>query len=91
MPTQTLGRYTLSDSAIYHGEPTFRATYASWLADVLGQVASGMVLEAIIEEWHGALERDAIAESVRMALGVWGAYTREGTNMSTVKNSFTGR
>ena len=73
MPTQTLGRYIISDPAICHGEPTFRGTRIL-VADVLEQVASGMAWEAIIEEWRGALERDAIAEAVRMAREALVAY-----------------
>jgi hypothetical protein len=34
---------------------------------VLEQVASGMAWEAIIEEWRGALTKEAIAEAVRLA------------------------
>jgi uncharacterized protein (DUF433 family) len=89
MPTKTLGQYIVSDPTICHGEPTFRGTRIL-VSDVQEPTASGMVRDAIIEEWHGALERDTIAESVRMAPGVWEAYTREGTNMSAVNSSFTG-
>lgn len=39
------------------------AAHAFWHADVMEQVESGMACEAIIEEWHGVLERDAIAKS----------------------------
>ncbi|MEW6418869.1 MAG: hypothetical protein AB1480_12230 [Nitrospirota bacterium] len=35
------------------------------VADVLEQVASGMVWEAIIDEWRGALTKEAIAEAVK--------------------------
>ena len=76
MPTQTPVQYIASDPAICHGEPTFRGTRIL-VADVLEQVESGMAWAAIIEEWRGALERDAIAESVRMASGVWGIYSKE--------------
>ena len=63
----------VADPAICHGEPTFRGTRIM-VADVLEQVASGMAWEAIIEEWRGALERDAIAEAVRMAREALVAY-----------------
>ena len=43
---------------------TFRGTRIL-VADVLEQVESGMMWEAIIEEWRYALTRDAIAEVVR--------------------------
>jgi uncharacterized protein (DUF433 family) len=66
METKTLGRYTVADPAICHGEPTFRGTRIL-VADVLEQVESGMAYEAIIEEWRGTLTSDAIAEAVRMA------------------------
>ena len=66
MGTQTLGRYIVVDPAICHGEPTFRGTRIL-VADVLEQVANGMAWEAIIEEWRGALTREAIAEAVRLA------------------------
>ena len=62
METKTLGRYIVAG----HGEPTFRGTRIM-VADVLEQVKSDMVLEAIIEEWYEALTRGAIAEVVRMA------------------------
>ncbi|NIA11001.1 MAG: DUF433 domain-containing protein [Nitrospiraceae bacterium] len=75
METTTSSQYIASDPTICHGEPTFRGTRIR-VADVLDQVESGMAYEAIIEEWCGALERDAIAESVRMASGVWDIYPR---------------
>ena len=37
------------------------------MADVLEQVANGMAWEAIIEEWRGALPKEAIGEVVRLA------------------------
>jgi len=73
MGTKTLGRYIVSDPAICHGEPTFRGTRIL-VADVLEQVASGMAWEAIIEEWRGALTKEAIAEAVRLAREALVAY-----------------
>jgi len=73
METKTLGRYTVSDPTICHGEPTFRGTRIL-VADVLEQVASGMAWEAIIEEWRYAVTSDAIAEAVRMAREAPAAY-----------------
>jgi uncharacterized protein (DUF433 family) len=64
--TTTLGRYIVADPAVCHGEPTFRGTRIL-VADVLEQVASGMDWEAIIEEWREALNKEAIAEAVRLA------------------------
>jgi len=63
---QELGRFLVSDSRICHGKLTFRGTRV-FVSDVLDQVASGMSWEAIIEEWHGSIGRDAIAEAVRFA------------------------
>ncbi len=66
MKQKQLGRYIVSDPAICHGAPTFRGTRIS-VKDVLEQLESGMAWEAIIEEWHGALGKEAIAEAVRLA------------------------
>ena len=66
METETLGRYIASDPAICHGEPTFRGTRIL-VADVLEQVESGRAYEAIIEEWRYEIDRDAIAEAVRVS------------------------
>jgi uncharacterized protein (DUF433 family) len=61
----SLGRHIISDPSVCHGEPTFRGTRIL-VADVLEQVASGMDWDAIIEEWHGSMTREAIAEAVRL-------------------------
>lgn len=66
MRSKALGRYIISDPKICHGEPTFRGTRIL-VADVLEQIAGGMAWEAIIEEWRGALKKQAIAEAVRLA------------------------
>ncbi len=66
MAAKALGRYIVVDPAICHGQPTFRGTRVL-VTDVLEQVAFGMAWEAIIEEWHGALTKQAIAEAVRLA------------------------
>ena len=63
---KNMGRYTVADPAICHGEPTFRGTRIM-VADLLEQVESGMAYEAIIEEWRGTLTSDAIAEAVRVS------------------------
>jgi len=63
---KALGRYVVINPAICHGQPTFRGTRIL-VTDVLEQVASGMAWEAIIEEWRGALTKEAIAEAVRLA------------------------
>ncbi len=64
MEMKTLGRYIISDPEICHGEPTFIGTRIL-VADVLEQVANGMAWEAIIDEWRGALTKEAIAEVIR--------------------------
>lgn len=61
-----LGRHIVSDPKICHGQPTFRGTRIL-VADVLGQVADGLAWETIIEEWHGSLTGEAIAEAVALA------------------------
>jgi uncharacterized protein (DUF433 family) len=66
MGAKTIGRYIVADPAICHGEPIFRGTRIL-VADVLEQVASGMAWEAIIDEWRGALTKEAISEAVRIA------------------------
>ncbi|MGP8321973.1 MAG: DUF433 domain-containing protein [Methanosarcinaceae archaeon] len=66
METKTSYRYIVADPAICHGEPTFRGTRIL-IADVLEQVESGVAYEAIIEEWRYEINRDAIAEAVRVS------------------------
>ena len=66
METKTRDACIASDPAICHGEPTFRGTRIM-VADVLEQVESGMAYEAIIEEWRYEIDRDAIAEAVRVS------------------------
>lgn len=61
-----LGRYIVADPKICHGKPTFRGTRI-FVSDVLEQVASGMAWEAIIEEWHDSITKEAIAEAVQLA------------------------
>ena len=63
---QEFSRYIVSNPEICHGEPTFRGTRIL-VADVLEQIASGMAWDAIVEEWRGALSREALADAVRMA------------------------
>ena len=66
MGAETLGRFIVADSGRCHGEPTFRGTRIL-VADVLEQVANGIAWEAIIEEWRGALTKEAIAEAAMKA------------------------
>jgi len=66
MHQKLIGRYIVSDPKICHGKPTFRGTRIM-VAQVLEQVASGMVWEAIIEEWRGSITKEAIAEAIHLA------------------------
>jgi len=76
MSVKILGRYIVADPAICHGAPTFRGTRIL-VKDVLEQIETGMAWEAIIEEWRGALTREAIAEAVRLAREALSIYTPE--------------
>lgn len=66
MERRLIGRYIVTDPEICHGTPTFRGTRIM-VSHVLEQVAEGMAWEAIIQEWHGSITREAIAEAVRLA------------------------
>jgi len=66
MKSKLLGRYIVADPEICHGKPTFIGTRIM-VSQVLEQVASGMVWEAIIDEWRGSINKEAIAEAVRLA------------------------
>lgn len=66
MGAKLMGRYIVTDPEICHGQPTFRGTRIL-VADVLEQVASGVIWETIIEEWHGHITTEAIAEAVQLA------------------------
>ena len=60
-----LGRFIVADPAICHGQLTFRGTRI-FVADVLDQVASGMAWEAIMEDWHGSVTKEMIAEAMKL-------------------------
>lgn len=64
--SRQVGRHIVSDPKICHGQPTFRGTRIL-VADVLEQVAEGLAWETIVEEWHGSLTPEAIAEAVALA------------------------
>jgi uncharacterized protein (DUF433 family) len=64
--TKLIGRYIVTDPDVCHGQPTFRGTRIL-VSDVLEQVANGMAWETIIEEWHGNIAREAIAEAIQLA------------------------
>ena len=61
-----LGRYIVADPKICHGKPTFRGTRIM-VSHVLEQIAEGLAWETIIEEWRGSINREAIAEAVRLS------------------------
>ena len=63
---QILGRYIVADPKICHGQLTFRGTRI-FVADVLEMVAAGLDWETIVEEWHGSISKEAIAEAVQLA------------------------
>jgi uncharacterized protein (DUF433 family) len=66
MRVRTIGRYVVTDPKVCHGQPIFRGTRIL-VEDVLEQIANGMAWEVIIEEWRGALSKEAIAEAVKLA------------------------
>lgn len=74
--TKALGRYIVADSAICHGKPTFVGTRIL-VSDVLEQVANGMDWEAIVGDWRGDVNKEAIAEAVRLAREALLAHERE--------------
>lgn len=61
-----IGRHIVSDPRVCHGQPTFRGTRIL-VADVLDQVGKGLAWETIVEEWHGSITPEAIAEAVQLA------------------------
>ncbi len=73
---QLLGRYIIADPEICHGEPTFRGTRI-FVADVLEMVAEGMAWETIIEQWHGSITEEAIAEAVKLSSEAFLKHTDE--------------
>lgn len=66
MAEQLIGRHIVSDPGICHGKPTFRRTRIL-VSDVLEQLADGMAWETVIQEWHGSISREAIAEALLLA------------------------
>lgn len=66
MAAQLIGRHIVTDPGICHGKPTFRGTRIL-VSDVLEQIAEGMAWETVIQEWHGSIKREAIAEALRLA------------------------
>ena len=66
MAIKALGRYIVTDPSICHGRPIFCGTRIL-VSYVLEQVANGIAWEAIMEEWHGKISKEAVAEAVRLA------------------------
>ncbi|HEX7183332.1 MAG TPA: DUF433 domain-containing protein [Thermoanaerobaculia bacterium] len=66
MAAQLIGRHIVTDPDVCHGKPTFRGTRIL-VSDVLEQIASGMAWETVIQEWHGSVTREAIAEALQLA------------------------
>jgi len=61
-----LGEYIVADPEICHGKPTFKGTRIMvW--QVLDELAHGMTPSQIVKAWGGRVQREAIAESVRLA------------------------
>jgi uncharacterized protein (DUF433 family) len=65
-PPTILGEYLVADPAICHGTPTFRGSRV-FVADILNEVADGMTWAWIVQQWHGSVSNEAIAEAVRVA------------------------
>lgn len=63
---RAMGRFVVCDPAICHGKPTFRGTRVL-VSDVLEQVAEGVAIETIVEQWHSRVSREAIREAVALA------------------------
>ena len=61
-----LGNYIVVDPAICHGKPTFKGTRIMvW--QVLDALARGESWDEIVKAWAGAVSREAIAETIRLA------------------------
>jgi uncharacterized protein (DUF433 family) len=63
---KTFGKYIVADPRICHGHITFAGTRI-FVKDVLDMAADGMDWDRIIEEWNGHINREAIAEALRLA------------------------
>jgi uncharacterized protein (DUF433 family) len=60
------GRFIVADPDICHGRLTFKGTRL-FVSDVLEMVADGLDWDAIVQECHGSIPREAIAEAIRLA------------------------
>lgn len=78
MSAKILGRYIVIDPEICHGKPTFRGTRIMvW--QVLEMVADGIGWKTIIEQFHGSITKEAIAEAVSLAKEAFVEQAREYT------------
>jgi len=76
MSVKPIGRHIMIDPEICHGKPTFRGTRIM-VSQVLEMVASGMTWRTIIEQFHGSITKEAIAEAVSLAGKVFNEHARE--------------
>jgi uncharacterized protein (DUF433 family) len=66
MKRKVLGKYIVADPEICHGRVTFAGTRL-FVKDVLDMVAEGMDWDAIIQQCHGSISREAIREALQLA------------------------
>jgi uncharacterized protein (DUF433 family) len=66
MAKKIIGRYIVADPKICHGKLTFKGTRI-FVDDVLEMVAQGLAWDYIIEQWHGAVTKNAIKEAVTLS------------------------
>jgi uncharacterized protein (DUF433 family) len=66
MSAKMIGRYIVTDPRICHGQPTFRGSRIL-VSHVLEQISEGMAWEAIVDEWHGGITKEAVGEAVYLA------------------------
>lgn len=74
--SKLIGRYVVTDPDICHGQPTFRGTRIL-VSQVLDMVADGMAWEAIIEQCHNRISKEAIAEAVSLANQIFVEHAHE--------------
>jgi uncharacterized protein (DUF433 family) len=61
-----LGQYVVADPEVCHGKPTFKGTRIMvW--QVLDALARGESADQIVVAWEGKVNKEAIAETVRLA------------------------
>lgn len=65
-----LGEYIVADAGICHGKPTFKGSRVMvW--QVIDMVRRGMGWKEICNAWRGKVTREAIAEALALAGGVF--------------------